>query len=54
MRACFDDGIRFRGNRDHAHCLTIAAQFRQQIQVVLARVRVAGDEHHDKRFVIDQ
>ncbi len=54
MRARFDDGIRFHRNCDHAHCLTIAAQFCQQTQVVLARVRVAGDVHHDKRFAIDQ
>ena len=39
---------------DYAQWLVIAAEFCQQIKIILTGVRVAGDKYHHQRFVIDQ
>ena len=39
---------------DNAQGLAIATQFGQKIQIVLTRIRMAGDKHHHQRFVIYQ
>ncbi|MNN52742.1 hypothetical protein D3C81_1674580 [compost metagenome] len=54
MRASVDHRIAIGGDGDHMHGLAVAAQFFEQIKIVLARIRMAGNKHHHQRFVIDQ